>query len=103
MDVKKWLTKKTRWGEMENGWGIINTGNIDIEYDHLDSVADLVIAPESPFEGERFEAFKAIAAAGKTNGSLMIGQVTHPGRQVEKRINKHPISASDIQLGIVIW
>jgi 2,4-dienoyl-CoA reductase-like NADH-dependent reductase (Old Yellow Enzyme family) len=95
-----WLTLgHGRFGEPENGFGIISTGNIDIEYDHLDAIADMVIAPESEFEGERFEGFKALAAAAKAKGSLVLGQVTHPGRQVQSKINKHPISASDVQLG----
>lgn len=28
----------------------------------------------------------------------MVGQVSHPGRQVESRIQKNPVSASDVQL-----
>jgi len=28
----------------------------------------------------------------------MVGQVSHPGRQCESRIQKNPVSASDVQL-----
>jgi len=41
---------------------------------------------------------KELAAQAKTHGSLIVGQVSHPGRQVENRIQKNPISASDVQL-----
>lgn len=93
------LLTSCSWGEGENSWGVIITGNIDIEFDSLDAIADMVITPECPFEGERFERFKQIAAAAKANGSLIVAQVTHPGRQVQSRVNKEAISASDVQLG----
>ncbi|KAL2056069.1 hypothetical protein ABVK25_003712 [Lepraria finkii] len=49
-------------------------------------------------KGERFEAFRQLAAASKAHGSLVIGQVSHPGRQVGSSIQKDPVSASDVQL-----
>ncbi|KAK0337862.1 hypothetical protein LTR91_020675 [Friedmanniomyces endolithicus] len=85
-----------RWGE--GGIGNILTGNIMIEYDHLEAEGNPIIPRGSPFDGERFDAFKAMAAQGKKEGSLMIGQVSHPGRQVQDKIQPHPISASDVQL-----
>ncbi|RDW71620.1 FMN-linked oxidoreductase-2 [Coleophoma cylindrospora] len=85
-----------RWGE--GGWGQILTGNVMIEYDHLEAMGNAIIPREAGFFGERFDAFKAMATAGKAQGSLIIAQVSHPGRQVEDRIQKNPISASDIQI-----
>ncbi|EMC99204.1 hypothetical protein BAUCODRAFT_104109 [Baudoinia panamericana UAMH 10762] len=84
------------WGE--GGIGNILTGNIMIEYDHLEAAGNAIIPRGAPFSGERFEAFKEMAAAGKKEGSLMVGQVSHPGRQVQDKIQPHPISASDVQL-----
>jgi 2,4-dienoyl-CoA reductase-like NADH-dependent reductase (Old Yellow Enzyme family) len=85
-----------RWGEGE--FGQILTGNIMIEYDHLEAPGNPIIPREAEFSGPRFEAFKELATASKAHGSLIVGQVSHPGRQVEQRIQKNPISASDIQL-----
>ncbi|KAF7953362.1 hypothetical protein EAE96_006571 [Botrytis aclada] len=85
-----------RWGEGE--YGQILTGNVMIEYDHLEAMGNPIIPLEAPFEGERFERFAAMAKAGKAHGSLMVAQVSHPGRQVENRIQPNPISASDVQL-----
>ncbi|KAK4546751.1 hypothetical protein LTR36_001483 [Oleoguttula mirabilis] len=85
-----------RWGE--GGIGNILTGNIMIEYDHLEAAGNPIIPRGSKYEGERFEAFKEMATQGKKEGSLMIGQVSHPGRQVQDTIQKNPISASDVQL-----
>ncbi|THV49449.1 hypothetical protein BGAL_0194g00080 [Botrytis galanthina] len=85
-----------RWGEGE--YGQILTGNVMIEYDHLESMGNPIIPLEAPFKGERFERFAAMAKAGKAHGSLMVAQVSHPGRQVENRVQPNPISASDVQL-----
>ncbi|KAL6708285.1 hypothetical protein ACN47E_003209 [Coniothyrium glycines] len=85
-----------RWGEGE--FGVILTGNIMIEYDHLEAAGNPIIPRGSKYEGERFENFKELATQAKKHGSLIVGQVSHPGRQVEDKIQKHPISASDVQL-----
>ena len=85
-----------RWGE--GNIGLIVTGNIMIEYDHIEAAGNCVIPRESSFSGERFEAFKSMAAVGKKHGSLLVGQVNHPGRQVSSNLQKNPISASSVQL-----
>ncbi|KAG9236415.1 putative NADH oxidase [Amylocarpus encephaloides] len=84
------------WGE--GGFGQILTGNIMIEYDQLEAMGNPIIPRDAKFSGERFDAFKKLADAAKKEGSLVVGQVSHPGRQVEVRIQKNPISASDVQL-----
>lgn len=85
-----------RWGE--GGWGTILTGNIMMEYDQLEAAGNPIVPHDAPFEGERFDAFRRLAEAGKAHGSLIVGQVSHPGRQVPEAINPHPVSASDVQL-----
>jgi len=69
-----------------------------IEYDQLEAMGNPIVPRDAEFSGPRFEAFKEMAAAAKAHGSLIVGQVSHPGRQVEDRIQKNPISASDVQL-----
>jgi len=90
-----------RWGE--GGLGLILTGNIMIDYDQLEAAGNPIIPPASDpaqrkFEGERFDAFKKMAEVSKAHGSLIVGQVSHPGRQVIEKINPNPVSASDVQL-----
>lgn len=85
-----------RWGE--GGFGQILTGNIIIEYDQLEAMGNPIIPRDAEFSGPRFEAFKELATQAKAHGSLIVGQVSHPGRQVENRIQKNSISASDVQL-----
>ncbi|RSM15783.1 hypothetical protein CDV31_004884 [Fusarium ambrosium] len=84
------------WGA--GGWGQILTGNIATDAVHLEAAGNTIIKASDPFEGPRFEAFKELAAAAKENGSLLIGQVTHAGRQVESWIQPNPISASAVPL-----
>ncbi|KPI37029.1 NADH oxidase [Cyphellophora attinorum] len=93
---KELLNVYKRWGE--GGYGQILTGNLMIAYDHLEAAGNPIIAPDNGFEGERFEAFKQLATFAKAHGSLIVGQVSHPGRQVADTIQKHPVSASDVQL-----
>ncbi|KAK7991354.1 NADH-dependent flavin oxidoreductase nadA [Apiospora saccharicola] len=37
-------------------------------------------APGAPLSGPRFDGFAAMARAGQANGSLMVAQLSHPGR-----------------------
>lgn len=48
----------------------------------------------------RLEAYKEVARVSKAHGSLLIGQISHPGRQGGVALNPHPVSASDVQLKI---
>jgi 2,4-dienoyl-CoA reductase-like NADH-dependent reductase (Old Yellow Enzyme family) len=67
-----------------------------IFYDQLESVGDPVIPPDAPFSGKRFEAFRDWANAVKQNGSLMVAQVSHPGRQCHKYFQDRPVAASAV-------
>lgn len=87
-----------RWGEDAQGWGVILTGNVGIDFEHMSGAGMTVITPESPFSGRRFAAFQAMAAAGKAHGSLMVAQVVHPGRQAPASMTKAPFSASAVPL-----
>lgn len=85
-----------RWGEGQIG--LMLSGNIQIEYEHLEAAGNAIIPREAKFDGERFERFREAATEGKKNESLFMGQVSHPGRQVPDTIQAHPISASNIEL-----
>ena len=85
-----------RWGEGQ--LGTILTGNIMLELDQLEAAGNPIIPRGCPFSGDRFDAFAKLAAESKKHGSLIIGQLSHPGRQCEQRIQKDPVSASDVQL-----
>ena len=93
---KELINLYKRWGEGQ--FGVILTGNILIDPEHLEAPGNPVIPRNAPFKGERFQAFKEMATQAKAHGSLVMGQVNHPGRQVQDRLQPHPISASDVQL-----
>ena len=93
---KELINVYRRWGE--GSLGTILTGNIMIELDQLEAAGNPIIPRGEGPNGKRFEAFKELAAATKAHGSLIIGQVSHPGRQVAENIQKDPVSASDVQL-----
>ena len=87
-----------RWGQGKDNWGVIVTGNIDTQWDAPNGPGDMLIGPDSEPEGERFNKFRELAQAAKADGSLIVGQITHPGRQIQARVNPEAVSASDVQL-----
>jgi 2,4-dienoyl-CoA reductase-like NADH-dependent reductase (Old Yellow Enzyme family) len=87
----------------EGGIGNILTGNIMLDYDQLEAPGNMIIPLSAEFSGPRFEAFKELATAAKAQGSLIVGQISHPGRQVQDKIQKDPVSASDVQLEGVVF
>lgn len=94
--TKELINVYRRWGE--GALGLILTGNVFFDYDQLEAAGNAIIPRDAPFSGERFEAFKELAAQAKKHGSLCVAQVNHPGRQVNALIQPDPISASDVQL-----
>jgi 2,4-dienoyl-CoA reductase-like NADH-dependent reductase (Old Yellow Enzyme family) len=67
-----------RWGKGQIG--MILSGDIGISYTDLESTGDPIVPLDAPFHGPRFNGFQAMARAAKAHGSLMVGQVSHPGR-----------------------
>ncbi|KAK8033482.1 hypothetical protein PG991_002880 [Apiospora marii] len=98
--TKETIELYRRWGEGDSSFGIIVTGNIAIEYDMMNSVGENVITLADPPDNgvPRFEAFRALAAAAKHDGSLIIGEVAHPGGQLFARIRKDTIAPSAVQI-----
>lgn len=85
-----------RWGE--GGFGVILSGNVMFTYEDLEAPGNPIIPRDAEYSGERFERFSQMATEGKKEGSLMIAQVGHAGRQTDARVQPHPVSASDVQL-----
>ena len=83
-----------RWGEGQAG--VIITGNIMIDSNHIEAPGNMIIEPGAGFADTRFHMYERMAANAKACGSLVLGQINHPGRQCQS--NTNPISASDIPL-----
>lgn len=58
----------------------------------------MIVTTDCKPEGARFDMFKKVAAVGKANGSLMVAQITHPGRQLPRRLNPIAVAPSAIQM-----
>lgn len=59
---------------------------------------NMIVTTDCKPEGARFDMFKKVAAVGKANGSLMVAQITHPGRQLPRRLNPIAVAPSAIQM-----
>lgn len=90
-----------RWGK--GGFGTILTGNIMLDCVNLESAGNMITPMEPGDLSARLAAYTKLATSAKSEGSLLIGQISHPGRQVEDRLQKDPVSASDIHLDKEIW
>ncbi|KZL78744.1 NADH oxidase [Colletotrichum tofieldiae] len=84
------------WGV--GGWGMVLTGNILIDPEHFEAPGNSVVSLGSPFSGRRFEAFSEMADATKVDGSLLIGQVLHPGRVADPSVQPRSIIASNVEM-----
>ncbi|KAB8203766.1 hypothetical protein BDV34DRAFT_227047 [Aspergillus parasiticus] len=84
------------WGR--GNIGAIVTGNVMIDPNHIEAEGNPTIPPNALFSGERFDQFANLAAAARANGSLILAQISHPGRQTPSHRQPEPISASDVPL-----
>ncbi|KAI6196262.1 NADH oxidase [Aphelenchoides besseyi] len=93
---RKLINLYEKWSH--GGFGVILTGNIPVDFYHLESAGNMYI--DSRFDSkERRDQFAALAKAMKSGGeALAIVQLSHAGRQVPITLNSEPFSASDIQL-----
>ncbi|KAG2155272.1 uncharacterized protein EDB93DRAFT_1239183 [Suillus bovinus] len=74
--------------------GIIVTGNIQIKKDHLEATGNTIIDRDLP--SVYLQEWTEVARAAKSQGSLVIGQLSHPGRQVSINIQPYPEAPSDV-------
>ncbi|KAJ9605174.1 hypothetical protein H2200_010564 [Cladophialophora chaetospira] len=84
-----------RWGE--GSIGIIVSGNTMVRYDAVEAYGNPILVDD---HDNRVAKFKEVTAAAKAQGSLIVAQLSHPGRQGTKYLNPNPISASDVHLTI---
>ncbi|KIW98717.1 uncharacterized protein Z519_00380 [Cladophialophora bantiana CBS 173.52] len=91
----EYLNLYRRWGEAEIG--IIVSGNIMVRYDAVEAYGNPILVDD---HDGRLAKFKEVTDIAKAHGSLIIAQLSHPGRQGGKYLNPNPVSASDVQLTI---
>jgi hypothetical protein len=68
---------------------------------HLEGIGNMEMSKETD-SPEKMAQFKRLTSAAKSNGSLIIAQINHCGRQTPSNVNPAPYSSSDVQLTVRI-
>ncbi|NJM49809.1 MAG: NADH:flavin oxidoreductase/NADH oxidase family protein [Sphingomonadales bacterium] len=82
----------------DGGAGLILSGNIQIDADHLERPGNVIIDSEP--DAAMMAALSGLARAATCNGNHFWAQISHAGRQTMKSINPHPKAPSAIKLGL---
>lgn len=80
-----------RWAE--NDFGLMLTGNIQVDRRHLERPGNIAIDNNGGLE-----ELRALASIGTRNGAHFWAQLNHPGRQTPASINPKPLAPSAISL-----
>ncbi|MCB1687459.1 MAG: NADH:flavin oxidoreductase/NADH oxidase family protein [Halioglobus sp.] len=82
----------------DGGAGLLLSGNIQVDGDHLERPGNVIIDREPD---EVMEAALARWATTATrNGNHFWAQISHAGRQTQKNINPHPKAPSPVKVGL---
>ncbi|WP_444308775.1 oxidoreductase, partial [Mycobacteroides abscessus] len=87
----------SRWGA--GGYGLVVTGNVMVDHNHLGEPGNVVIEDDRHLEG-----LSRWAKATKDGGGLIWMQVNHPGRQANPLATKHqPVAPSAVRMSVPGW
>ncbi len=82
----------------EGGAGLLITGNVVIDDDHLERPGNVILS-QTP-NAEMRDALSRWAKAGTVEGNHLWMQINHAGRQTPKLINPKPKAPSAVKLGL---
>ncbi len=82
----------------DGGAGMLLSGNIQIDADHLERPGNVVIERE-PDAATR-QLLQRWTAAATRNGNHFWAQISHAGRQTQKNVNPHPKAPSAVKMGL---
>ena len=82
----------------DGGAGMLLTGNVQIDADHLERPGNVVIDREP--DAAMRAALASWAAAATRGGNHVWAQISHAGRQTQKVVNPHPKAPSAVKLGL---
>lgn len=66
-----------------------------VRYDAVEAYGNPILVDD---HDGRVAKFRQVTTAAKAHGSLIVAQMSHPGRQGSKYLNPNPVSASDVHL-----
>ena len=82
----------------DGGAGVLLSGNIIVDRDHLERPGNVIIDGEA--DKELMAGLKKWVKTATRAGNDFWAQLSHGGRQVMKNVNPHPKAPSAVQLGI---
>ena len=82
----------------DGGAGMLLSGNIQVDADHLERPGNVVIDREP--DAALRAALASWAKAATRNGNHFWAQISHAGRQTQKPINPHPKAPSAVKLSL---
>jgi len=82
----------------DGGAGLLLSGNILIDGDHLERPGNVIIDREP--DPAMHAALAGWAAAATRNGNQFWAQISHAGRQTQKNVNPHPKAPSAVKLAL---
>jgi 2,4-dienoyl-CoA reductase-like NADH-dependent reductase (Old Yellow Enzyme family) len=85
-------------GWADGGFGLMITGNVVVDRDHLERPGNVTIDGE-PSAGRR-AALCSWTASARSGGAHLWAQLSHSGRQTPKALNAHPKSPSAIKVDL---
>lgn len=83
-------------GWADGGAGLLITGNVVVDAGHLERPGNVVIAGTP--DKEALDRLKDWAKTAKKGGAGLIMQISHAGRQTQKKVNPRPMAPSAIRL-----
>jgi 2,4-dienoyl-CoA reductase-like NADH-dependent reductase (Old Yellow Enzyme family) len=82
----------------DGGAGLLLTGNIIIDGDHLERPGNVIIDREP--DARMQAALSTWAETATRNGNHLWAQISHAGRQTQKNVNPHPKAPSAVKIGL---
>jgi 2,4-dienoyl-CoA reductase-like NADH-dependent reductase (Old Yellow Enzyme family) len=99
-DERGWSTdglERLYEGWSDAGFGLLISGNIIVDGDHLERPGNLVIDQDNALQGQGLRRLTTLATRA---GAQFWAQLSHSGRQTPKTINPNPLSASALRVGL---
>ena len=85
-----------RWAE--GGAGLLLTGNVQIDLDHLERPGNIAISGRQ--NDAQLANLKKLAEAGTAGGGHIWMQISHAGRQTQMLVNPSPLAPSAVPLNM---
>lgn len=82
----------------DGGAGLLLSGNIMIDADHLERPGNVIVDREP--RPEMLAALRQLSKAATRNGNQFWAQINHAGRQTQKAVNSSPKAPSAIKIGL---